>query len=138
LPQQRPAKKARQDVSGASPRILIVEDDYIVSVEIENALLAAGFDVVGVVGAADEAVEHARVSRPTLVVMDVRLRGANDGVDAALEIYRETGARCIFATAHQDRVVRNRARPAAPLGWLAKPYETSALVALIRKVLAAD
>jgi DNA-binding NarL/FixJ family response regulator len=133
---QPSANKAGQDVSGAAPRILIVEDDYIVSVEIENALRAAGFDVVGVVGAAAEAIEYARASRPTLVVMDVRLRGANDGVDAALEIYRETGARSIFATAHQDPAVRDRALPAAPLGWLAKPYETRALVELIHKVLA--
>jgi DNA-binding NarL/FixJ family response regulator len=122
----------------AANRILIVEDDYIVSLEIEHALTQAGFVVIGMVSTAEAAIAQALVSAPTLVVMDIRLRGARDGIDAATEIYRQTGVRSIFATAHQDPAVRDRARGAAPLGWLAKPYDTNALIELIQQVLNAD
>jgi DNA-binding NarL/FixJ family response regulator len=124
--------------SSCPARILIVEDDYIVSLEIEHALTQAGFVVVGVVGGADAAIAQALALAPTLVVMDIRLRGPRDGIDAATEIYGQTGVRSIFATAHQDATVRDRAKAAAPLGWLAKPYDPDALIELIQEVLKAD
>ena len=68
--------------------------------------------------------------------MDIRLIGRVDGVDAALEIFRDTGIRCIFATAHYDASVRTRAQAADPLGWLPKPYAPHALIAMVRHALA--
>ena len=62
--------------------------------------------------------------------------GRADGVDAALEIFRDTGIRCIFATAHYDAGVRKRAQAADPLGWLPKPYAPHALIAMVRHALA--
>jgi DNA-binding NarL/FixJ family response regulator len=85
---------------------------------------------------ADEAVRLAKSESPTLAIMDIRLIGKADGVDAALEIFRETGIRCIFATAHHDARMRSRAEPAAPLGWLPKPYGAHALVAMVEHVVA--
>jgi DNA-binding NarL/FixJ family response regulator len=117
-------------------RILIVEDDYLAATEIETALREAGFEVVGVASSADESVRLVRSESPALVIMDVRLAGRSDGVDAALTIFRETGVRCIFATAHNDAHIRSRAQPAAPLGWLAKPYAPHSLIAMVRRALA--
>jgi DNA-binding NarL/FixJ family response regulator len=117
-------------------RILVVEDDFLAATEIEAVLREAGFEVVGVAATADESVRLARTEKPALVIMDVRLAGRGDGVDAALAIFRETGIRCIFATAHNDRHVRSRAQPAAPLGWLAKPYATHSLLAMVKQALA--
>jgi len=134
----KPAHDASPAPSNRSTRILVVEDDYIAGLEIESALTRAGFVVVGVVGNAEAAIAQALALVPTLVIMDIRLRGKRDGIDAALEIYRQTGVRSIFATAHQDAAVRARAKGAAPLGWLAKPYDTNALVELIQEVLRAD
>ena len=74
--------------------------------------------------------------RPALVLMDIRLAGTMDGVDAALVLFREHGIRCIFATAHHDLEVRRRAGPAEPLGWLAKPYAMPAMLAAVRQGLA--
>jgi DNA-binding NarL/FixJ family response regulator len=123
--------------TGARPaRILIVEDDYLAATEIETALREAGFEVVGVASSADESVRLVRSESPALVIMDVRLAGRSDGVDAALTIFRETGVRCIFATAHNDAHIRSRAQPAAPLGWLAKPYAPHSLIAMVRRALA--
>jgi DNA-binding NarL/FixJ family response regulator len=67
--------------------------------------------------------------------MDVRLDGPRDGIDAALELFRVHGIRCIFATAHHDLHARRRAKPAAPLGWLPKPYTMPSLVELVRQAL---
>lgn len=118
-----------------SGRILIVEDDYFAAMEIETALSEAGFEIIGIASTSEEAIKLAKAEAPTLAIMDIRLAGRRDGVDAALEIFRETGVRCIFATAHHDERVRARAQPAAPLGWLAKPYTSHSLVAMVQHAL---
>jgi two-component system, response regulator PdtaR len=116
--------------------ILIVEDDFLVSMEIEAALADAGFEIAGVAVSAEEAVALALEKVPILVIMDIRLAGKRDGVDAALELFRKQGIRCIFATAYHDPATRGRAEPAAPLAWLPKPYTMLSLVETIRGALA--
>jgi DNA-binding NarL/FixJ family response regulator len=119
----------------ASDRILIAEDDFLVASEMEAALAQAGFEVVGVASSADQALELAAAELPTLVVMDVRLSGTRDGIDAALELFATHGIRCVFATAHQTAETRTRAQPANPLRWLAKPYTMLSLVDTVRRAL---
>jgi DNA-binding NarL/FixJ family response regulator len=132
---------AREDSLGsherAEPptRILVVEDDFLVAAEIEIALSDAGFDVAGVAASADEAVELAQSQRPALVVMDVRLAGERDGIHAAEEIFWKLGIRCIFATAHSDQHLLERAQTTMPLGWLQKPYSMVSLVNAVRHAL---
>lgn len=113
-------------------RILVVEDDYLVGLELEYRLQEAGFNILGIVATAEEAVRLASSERPDLVVMDVRLAGSRDGIDAAKELYAKHGIRSIFATAHADALAKKRGRDANPLGWLQKPYKMEALIALIR------
>jgi two-component system, response regulator PdtaR len=119
----------------SAPRILIVEDEYLVAAELETSLAEAGFAVIGIAATAADAIRLARAEHPTLIVMDIRLAGRRDGITAAIEIYRETGIRCIFATAYAEPQMRQRAAAVAPLGWLAKPYQAEALIALIRDAL---
>jgi DNA-binding NarL/FixJ family response regulator len=142
LPRQRPGLVfARDDTAGsgkqpAEPaRIVIVEDDFLVAAQMEAALADAGFEVVGVAASADEALQLAVSQHPAVVVMDVRLDGPRDGIDAALELFRVHEIRCIFATAHHDPHARRRAKPAAPLGWLPKPYTMPSLVEMVRQAL---
>src|ERR1700732_3826329 len=116
---------------GEVPRILIVEDDYVVGLELENALSEAGFGVVGTAKSADAAGRHALPELPILAVMDIRLAGRRDGIEAALEMFNACGVRCIFATAHHDPGTRARAAKAAPLGWLPKPYQLDGLISMI-------
>jgi len=113
--------------------ILIVEDEFLVGIEAEAALNEAGFEVVGIAASAENAIAMAASLRPSVVVMDIRLAGERDGVDAALELFRDYGIRCLFATAHQDETVRKRASPALPLGWLNKPYTGASLVKSVRQ-----
>jgi DNA-binding NarL/FixJ family response regulator len=67
--------------------------------------------------------------------MDIRLAGEKDGIEAALQLYRELGIRCIFASAHVEPPYRQRAAAAAPLGWVQKPYSIGAVVAAVQKAL---
>jgi DNA-binding NarL/FixJ family response regulator len=124
---------ARQD---RAPKILVVEDDFLVATEVEVALRIAGFVVTGVAASADEAVALAQSTTPDLAIVDIRLYGKRDGVDAALIMFRDYAVRCIFATAHADAIVRERAAPAAPLGWLQKPYTMPLLIDTVRHALA--
>jgi DNA-binding NarL/FixJ family response regulator len=121
---------------GGPARILIVEDDYLVAVELENQLQEAGFQVVGIAATAEQAIQKAVVEQPALVIMDVRLAGPRDGVDAAIELSQKLGIRSIFATAHSDPHTRQRAEPAKAAGWLQKPYTFKAVIELIRTALA--
>jgi DNA-binding NarL/FixJ family response regulator len=116
--------------------ILVVEDDFLVAMQIEAALTEAGFALSGTAASGEEAVEMVASVRPALVLMDIRLAGKMDGVDAALVLFRQHGIRCIFATAHHDPEVRRRAAPAEPLGWLQKPYTMPAMLAAVRQGLA--
>jgi DNA-binding NarL/FixJ family response regulator len=139
----RPPKKqfaSSEDVRApdtkANPaRILIVEDDFLIAMQTEAALTAAGFEVIGPATTAEEAVALAKQERPLLAVMDIRLASKRDGIDAARELFQDLGIRCIFATAHDDAVTRELVRPYAPLGWLSKPYAMGSLVALVSEAL---
>jgi two-component system, response regulator PdtaR len=115
----------------AAPRILIVEDQYFVAIDNELNLRASGFEVVGLATTAKEAVELAERERPDLILMDIRLAGRGDGVEAAILIYDRLGVRCIFASGHADALVRREAERAHPLGWLDKPYSSAALLAAV-------
>lgn len=117
-------------------RVLIVEDDFLIAMQTEVALTAAGFDVVGPATTAEEAVDLAREAQPWLAVMDIRLASSRDGIDAARELYQDFAIRCIFATAHDDAHTRGRAEPYAPLGWLPKPYTMASLINVVAEALA--
>jgi two-component system, response regulator PdtaR len=116
------------------PRILLVEDDYFVALEVEHYLRASGFDVVGTATTAEEAIRQAEAERPELAVMDIRLAGVRDGIDAAIELFTKYGIRSIFASAHVDPETRKRAQAANPAGWLSKPYMPESLVELLKAV----
>jgi len=132
---------SRDDARGSArqPRepvkVLVAEDDYLVGMQMEQALTDAGFAVAATVATAEEAIEKAAAEDVALVIMDIRLAGRRDGVDAALELFERHGIRVIFATAHADTEIRRRAEGAMPLGWLQKPYAMSSLVAAVRDAL---
>ena len=113
----------------------MVEDDFLIGLQTVAALVEAGFNVIGSAATAEEAIALAKAQQPTLAVMDIRLASERDGIDAARELFKELGIRCIFATAHDDPHTRRRAEPYAPLGWLAKPYTMTSLVTSVVEAL---
>jgi DNA-binding NarL/FixJ family response regulator len=124
-----------ETAEGHAPRVLIVEDDYLVASLAEAALSESGFAVIGVADSVADALKLADSGRPEIVIMDIRLKGQRDGIEGARELLSAYGSRCIFATAHHDSDTRRRAEATAPLGWLPKPYTASALVALTRRAV---
>lgn len=131
-PQKHEQARTRSD---RPPRILIVEDEWFIAIESEAVLRDSGFDVVGIAVSADEAVALAAEHEPDLILMDIRLRGARDGVDAALEIRERFDIACLFATAHSEPRVRDSAQAACPAGWLTKPFSDQQLLAAVRAAL---
>jgi DNA-binding NarL/FixJ family response regulator len=114
-------------------RVAVVEDEPFVRLDIELTLQSAGHHVVGAADTADGAVELARLQNPDVMIMDVRLQGARDGVDAAIEIWQRFGIRCVFASANLDVSLRARAAAANPFGFVDKPFMSSTLVAALPK-----
>lgn len=103
--------------------------------EIELALVEKGLDIVAIARSAEEAEALAARHKPKLVIMDIHLVGERDGIDAALAIFRAHGIRSLFATAHQDSETQSRAAPAAPLGWLSKPYSIDCLAVMVKEAM---
>jgi len=128
-----------QESRGASraARILIIEDDYFVALELEHQLTEAGYDVIGVAATAEKALSIADAHKPELAIVDIRLAGLRDGIEAAEQLLREHGIRSIFSTAHSDPLTRKRGEVARPLGWLEKPYLPDALLQLVKIALKA-
>ena len=119
----------------AKARVLIVEDETLLSMVIEDALTDEGYEVVGTARSEPEAVSLAVAHVPDLVLMDIRLAGNTDGIEAAAQILARTGIRCLMATAFTDDTTRRRAAPVQPLGWLAKPYDHGDMVRAVAEAL---
>ncbi len=128
-----PAAPDGDELGSTAPalRVAVVEDEPFVRLDIELALETAGHHVVGAADTADGAVELARLQNPDVMIMDVRLLGARDGIDAATEIWQRFGIRSVFASANLDASLRARAAAANPLGFVDKPFMSSTLVAAL-------
>lgn len=116
-------------------RILIVEDERIVAADLEQQLRQDGYQVLGVAQSGEDAVRLASDLLPDIVLMDVRLHGAMNGVDAAQEIQQTTGAPIIYLTAHADVFIRDPSRMQQPNLCLIKPFLASELRAVIDTAL---
>jgi two-component system cell cycle sensor histidine kinase/response regulator CckA len=116
-------------------RILIVEDDRIVVMEIRDTLESLGYGVAGVASSGLSAIEQAAEVGPDLVLMDVRLRGSMDGVEAASEIRRRFDIPVIYLTAYADDDTLRRAKVTEPYGYIIKPFEERELHTVIEMAL---
>ncbi|RCW70306.1 ATP-binding protein [Pseudorhodoferax soli] len=107
--------------------ILIVEDDRIVARDIRQQLEAMGHTVAGMTADGAQAPALARSAGADLVLMDIRLAGAVDGIQAARAIREQCDIPVIFLTAYADDETIRRANLTEPFGYLLKPFETSQL-----------
>jgi signal transduction histidine kinase/AmiR/NasT family two-component response regulator len=107
----------------SSLSILIVEDEAIVAADLAAKVRQLGYDVVGPTATGEEAVELASRHRPALVLMDIRLAGAMDGITAAEQIHRDCRLPVLFLTAHSDSGTVERARHAEAFGYILKPFD---------------
>jgi two-component system, response regulator PdtaR len=127
-----------QGFASRSPRdvrVLIVEDEWLISTEIEAALRDAGYLVIGVAGSAEAAFDMAAQEEPHIATMDIRLGGGQDGVDVAKSLYQQFGVRSLFISAHANHDSMRRAETARPLGWLPKPFMERQLLRALETAL---
>lgn len=116
-------------------RILVVEDDRIVARDIQQQLTRIGHTVVGVTARGKDAVALASQTQPNLVLMDIRLEGPWDGIDAAQKIREQHQIPVIYLTAYADEQTLARASITEPFGYLLKPFEDSQLRTAIEMAL---
>ena len=104
-------------------RILIVEDERIIALDLKRRLERFGYHVVGMASEAADAIELASAELPDLVLMDIMLSSGADGITAATEIRRRHRIPVVFLTAYADEATIQRAKIAEPVGYVLKPFK---------------
>ena len=120
----------------AETRILVVDDDSLIRMDLCDLLQRMGYVIAGEVGDAVSAINLARAVRPDLVIMDVRMPGEMDGIDAAAPLLAEGIAPVLLLTAFSDPELVQRAADAAVIGYLLKPFSEGSLRPAIEVTLA--
>jgi|SRR6267154_655689 len=105
------------------PRALIVEDEILIAEELKERLSRLGFSVIAAVDSADEGIAIATRERPDLVLMDIRLKGKKDGLQAAKEIRQQVDVPIVYLTAHSDQLTVDRAKATEHDGFILKPFQ---------------
>jgi len=114
---------------------MLVDDEAIITMQLEKRLSSMGYEVVGVASSGEESVNMARQLRPDLVLMDIVMPGKVDGIDAASKIRAELDIPIIFLTAFADEANINRAKSAEPFGYIVKPFHEEEIQASIEVAL---
>jgi CheY-like chemotaxis protein len=104
-------------------RILIADDEAILSMYLEEILTQFGHDVIGAASSGWEAVDLAGVLLPDIIIMDISMPGDIDGIEAAGIIKTSLGIPAIFMTAYSEVPIIDRAREVDPYGYLIKPVQ---------------
>lgn len=122
-------------------RVLIVEDEALVALDMAMILNAAGYQVMGTKPTGDSALAALNAAAtdgilPDLVLMDIALRGTLDGIETTKEIKANfAGVPVAFVTGQADPITRARAEATEPVGYLLKPFTPEQLVKFIKTVL---
>lgn len=132
-PQLIRARRWIRDVE-ALLRIVVVEDEALIALELEATLEQLGYQVCATAMDADQAVAAADRHRPDLVLMDIRLAHGSNGIDAAIAIRRRFDIPSLFLSANLDDAARTAAAPAQPLGFLSKPFNAVSLHSTLQQI----
>jgi CheY-like chemotaxis protein len=121
--------------SAGRARILIVEDEAIIAMDLTSTLLRRGWRVVGTAATGEESIAQAGAERPDIVLMDIRLQGTMDGLEAARVIKARWGIPVIFLSAYDEDALAGRLPPANGAPRLTKPFDEDDLERLLSKYL---
>jgi PAS domain S-box-containing protein len=114
------------------PRILVVEDETIVALDLQQRLTGLGYTVTGLAQDGREAIRQFVATKPDLVLMDIDLGPGMDGVETALVFHRRRDVPVIFVTANSDAETARTAARSGPIGYILKPFEDRELEAAIQ------
>lgn len=124
------------DLPTPTRKLVIVEDEAILALDLERFLRSAGYDVRGVAADGESAVSLVEHEKPDLVLMDIHLQGPQDGVATAQELKDRFGVPVVYLTAHGDPRTIDRARSTEPMGYLLKPFKKPDLENVVNIALA--
>ena len=116
-------------------KILIVEDEPIVAMDLQQEIEKFGCEVVGLAESVDEALIAVEENRPDLALMDVRIVGRMDGIQTARLLRDMYRVPAIFLTSYSDELTISRAARGMPYGYLTKPFRARELKAALRMAL---
>ncbi len=117
-------------------RILVVEDEAIIAMDIQDTLKKIGYAGSEVVHSGEESIQRiANGNRPHLVLMDIKLKGSLDGIQAAHQIFNKYKVPVIYITAYGDEGTLKRADGTGRFGYITKPFEESDLEEAIQGAL---
>jgi PAS domain S-box-containing protein len=112
-------------------KILIVEDEIIIALSLQECLESLGYEVPDIANSGEQAITKATQMSPDLVLMDIRLKGTIDGIEAAQEIWDTLQIPVIYVTGHSDKSTLERAKITAPFGYILKPVKERELYVAI-------
>ncbi len=117
-------------------RVLIVEDEEVIALDIKLSLEEIGHSVVGVASSGEEAVALARAADPDVVLVDYQLSGGMNGIEASRKLY-ESGSRAhfVFVTAYAREKTDGSGIPPEKTSYVPKPFDIRSIDAEIRKAL---
>lgn len=107
----------------AKTNVLVVEDESIVSKDIQHSLKKLGYNVVGSSATGEKAIELARQENPDIILMDIMLKGEMNGIETADVIRQELRIPIIFLTAYADESTLTKAKITEPYGYIIKPFK---------------
>ncbi|MBL1198230.1 MAG: response regulator [Nostoc sp. GBBB01] len=116
-------------------KVLVVEDEYILAINLQESLESLGYTVLDIADSAELAIEKATQLRPNLILMDIRLRGELDGIQAAEQIWLYLQIPVIYVTGHSDKSTVERATLTSPFGYILKPIKEKELYVAIQTAL---
>ncbi|HIK08396.1 MAG TPA: response regulator [Trichormus sp. M33_DOE_039] len=116
-------------------KVLVVEDEYILAINLQETLESLGYLVVDIADTAELAIAKATELRPNLILMDIRLRGEIDGIQAAEQIWHILQIPIIYVTGHSDKSTVERATVTFPFGYILKPIREQELYVAIQTAL---
>jgi diguanylate cyclase (GGDEF)-like protein len=116
-------------------KILIVEDEAIIAMELESRLIQMGYHVIGTCASGAAVFESIAAQRPDIILMDIHLQGGKDGIALSIEIEARFDIPIVYLTAHSDEATLQRAKATKPYGYLLKPFRTEELHATVEMAL---
>ena len=116
-------------------KILIVDDEAIITMQLEERLSAMGYEVAGMAACGEESIEKARRLGPDLILMDIVMPGKINGIEAARIITTELNIPVVFITAYADDAIIAKAKSVRPYGYIVKPFNELEIKAAIEVAL---
>jgi CheY-like chemotaxis protein len=116
-------------------RVLVVDDEAIITMQLEGSLSSMGHKVVGMTSSGEDAIAKARATKPDIILMDIVMPGKINGIAAAKVIHKELGIPVIFITSYADDKIIEEVKKVNPYGYIVKPFNELELKATVELAL---